>query len=188
MSEDIARLLYEGAVAVTEGRKDEAQRLLMRVVELDEGNEQGWLWLSGAVDDPADQQIALENVLAVNPNNEAARSGLDMLRQRTNASSQASASAVQPLPQTLPHDDATWVPPPPLDPNDALELSCWQCGASLYSVAQFCWQCHAPAHCCNNCAYRYITRCKELQNLTSTMAQAAQNKCPWWRPPSALES
>jgi hypothetical protein len=186
MSEDIARLLYEGAVAVTEGRKTEAQRLLMRVVELDEKNEQGWLWLSGAVDDPADQQIALENVLDINPHNEAARAGLNLLRQRAATAPGAAATAAQP-PQTLPHDDAAWSPPPPLDPSDALELICWQCGASLYSVAQFCWQCHAPVHCCNNCAYRYITRCKELQDLTSTMAQATQNKCPWWRPPSALE-
>lgn len=185
MSDDIARLLYDGAVAVTEGRKTEAQRLLMRVVELDEANEQGWLWLSGAMDDPADQQIALENVLAINPSNEAAQAGLAFLRQRDNAPGRAAARATHPPPR--PHDDAGWAPPPPRDPNDAFELVCWQCGATLYSVAPFCWQCHAPVHCCHNCAYRYIIRCKELQGLTSTMAQAAQNKCPWWRPPGALE-
>jgi tetratricopeptide (TPR) repeat protein len=82
MSEDIEQLLYDGALALTQGRRAEAQELLMRVIELDEQNEQAWLWLSGAVDDPADQQIALENVLALNPNNAAAQEGLRWLRAR----------------------------------------------------------------------------------------------------------
>ncbi|MBC8161767.1 MAG: tetratricopeptide repeat protein, partial [Roseiflexaceae bacterium] len=62
--EDIDTLVYQGALAAAEGRSDEAQALLMRAIELDEQNELAWLWLSGAVSDPGDQQIALENVLA----------------------------------------------------------------------------------------------------------------------------
>ncbi|MFN8501246.1 tetratricopeptide repeat protein [Kouleothrix sp.] len=164
MSDDLARLLYDGAVAVREGRRADAQGLLMRVIERDEANELAWLWLSGAVDDPADQQVALENVLALNPGNTAARQGLELLRAR-----QASAPAGE------------WVPPPPRSADEVDELACYQCGASVYSVAAFCWQCHAPVHCCNNCAFRNETRCKELQGLTSTMAQAGRNQCEWWR-------
>lgn len=181
MSDDIAQLLYDGAVAVREGRKDAAQQLLMQVVERDEQNELGWLWLSGAVDNPADQQVALENVLAINPNNKAARRGLELLREQQEQ--EHKAQIPQPLP---PRSSGKWTPPPPFDPEDAVELICWQCGASLYSVAKFCWQCHAAVHCCNNCAYRYEERCKELQGLTSTMAQSSLNQCPWWRPPAAL--
>ena len=77
----IAQLLYDGAIAVTEGRKTDAQGLLLQIIEMDERNEQAWLWLSGAMDDPADQQIALENVLAINPNNQAAQDGLAWLAQ-----------------------------------------------------------------------------------------------------------
>lgn len=168
MSDDIARMLYDGAVAITEGRKDDAQTLLMAVVQRDEDNEQGWLWLSGAVDDPADQQVALENVLAINPYNQAAQDGLRWLQQQAGAA-----------PFAAPAD---WTPPPPSDPEEVLELTCSKCGAALYSVAQFCWQCHAPVHSCNNCTLLPEMRCKELQGLTSTMAQATQNTCPWWRP------
>ena len=82
MSHDLIQLLYEGAVAVREGRHGDAQGLLMQVIEADEQNELAWLWLSGAVEDPADQQVALENVLAINPDNAAARQGLTWLQSR----------------------------------------------------------------------------------------------------------
>jgi hypothetical protein len=178
MNDDIATLLYEGAVAVREGRTSDAQALLMRVIEQDENNELAWLWLSGAVADPSDQQIALENVLAINPKNRAAQDGLAYLRNQ---------QAYKPSSVTFTNatSNQEWEPPPPLSEDDVLELSCWQCGASLYSVAQFCWQCHAPVHACNNCKFRPVERCKVLQDLTSTMAQTAQNRCEWWRPPTA---
>ncbi|HEX9371297.1 MAG TPA: tetratricopeptide repeat protein [Roseiflexaceae bacterium] len=172
MSDDIARLLYEGAVAVREGRRADAQGLLLQVIERDEQNEQAWLWLSGAMEDPADQQVALENVLAINPRSTVARRGLDWLRAH-----QGAPAARAPAPASR----GEWTPPPPRDADEVEELACYQCGAAVYSVAAFCWQCHAPIHCCNNCAFRYETRCKELQDLTSTMAQAGRNDCPWWR-------
>ena len=167
MAETIEQLLYQGALAVTQGRREEAQRLLLQIIERDEQNEQAWLWLSGAVDDPADQQVALENVLAINPRNQAALRGIEHLRGQAGGAPPAPAGE--------------WAPPPPRDPDEVDELSCYQCGALVYSVAAFCWQCHAPIHCCNNCRFRLETRCKELTGLTSTMAQAGQNQCDWWR-------
>jgi hypothetical protein len=172
MSDDIARMLYEGAVAVKEGRHADAQGLLLKVIERDEQNEQAWLWLSGAMDDPADQQVALENVLAINPSNVVARQGLAYLQERYPAAASA---------PTPPATAGEWVPPPPQSADEVEELTCYQCGASLYSVASFCWQCHAPIHCCRNCRFLPEPRCKELQGLTSTMAQAARNECEWWR-------
>ena len=168
MSEDIATLLYEGALAVREGRNSDAQGLLMKVIERDEQNELAWLWLSGAVEDPADQQVALENVLAINPENAAARQGLTWLQSRYGN-------------LAAPADAGEWIPPPPRNADEVDELLCYQCGAAVYSVATFCWQCHAPIHCCNNCVFRPESRCKELQGLTSTMSQAGRNDCEWWR-------
>jgi hypothetical protein len=168
MNEQIARLLYEGALAVQSGDRAEGQRLLLQVIELDEQNELAWLWLSGAMDDPADQQVALENVLAVNPNNQAAKEGLAWLQAHYGNLSVGGGAN-------------DWVPPEPRNEDDVEQLACWQCGASLYSVAQFCWQCHAAVHCCNNCFFRHEPRCKELQGLTSQMSQVSQNHCPWWR-------
>ncbi len=171
MSDDIARLLYEGALAVVEGRHDTAQSLLMQVIERDETNEQAWLWLSGAVRDPADQEVALENVLSLNPNNRAAQEGLRILRA---AASSAVAAATAPV-------QTEWQPPEPRSDEQVEEFNCWQCGASLYSVAQYCWQCHAPIHSCNNCYFHAEIRCKELQGLTNAILQSTRNECPWWR-------
>lgn len=79
MDEQVAEWLYDGALALTQGKKELARDLLMKVVEADETIEEAWLWLSGAVDEVEDQQTALENVLALNPNNAAAKRGLEWL-------------------------------------------------------------------------------------------------------------
>jgi Tfp pilus assembly protein PilF len=80
--EEMAEWLYDGAIALRQGNKERALELLMQVVEADEENEAAWLWLSGAVDELEDQQIALENVLAINPNNTAAQQGLELVMQQ----------------------------------------------------------------------------------------------------------
>lgn len=82
MDPQIAEWLYNGALALSEGDRERARELLLRVVEQDEANEEAWLWLSGAVDDPEDQRTALENVLALNPQNQHALYGLDVLDGR----------------------------------------------------------------------------------------------------------
>ncbi|MEI7645245.1 MAG: hypothetical protein WCJ55_13290 [Chloroflexales bacterium] len=79
MNQQLAGWLYEGAVALTKGNKERALDLLMRVVSEDEEIPEAWLWLSGAVDDPDDQRTALENVLALDPNNPHARHGIAVL-------------------------------------------------------------------------------------------------------------
>lgn len=82
--EQIAEWLYDGALALCQGDIDIARELLMRVVEADDQNEEGWLWLSGAVDDMEDRQVALENVLELNPGNQYARMGLEWLARQKN--------------------------------------------------------------------------------------------------------
>lgn len=66
-----------GVTALRAGKKAEAETLLLRVVTADEKHEQGWLWLSGAVETVEDRRVCLENVLALNPDNAAARHGLE---------------------------------------------------------------------------------------------------------------
>jgi tetratricopeptide (TPR) repeat protein len=75
-------LLTQGIAAARAGRKDEARQKLMLVVELDEENEQAWLWLSGVVESNADRRVCLENVLTINPTNAAAQKGLRLLDER----------------------------------------------------------------------------------------------------------
>ena len=78
-NQDLAQMLYDGAVAVRQGDHERARDLLLQVVEHDENNAEAWLWLSGAVDDADDQRTALENVLALDPANAAAQHGLAWL-------------------------------------------------------------------------------------------------------------
>jgi hypothetical protein len=54
----------------------------MRVVAQDERNASAWLWLSGVVDSMEDREVCLENVLAVDPDNAAARRGLEWVREQ----------------------------------------------------------------------------------------------------------
>lgn len=80
--EQLAQMLYDGAVAVQQGDLERARDLLLQVVEYDEENAEAWLWLSGAVEDLEDQQTALENVLALDPENSYAQQGLRYLQQK----------------------------------------------------------------------------------------------------------
>ena len=75
-------LMQQAVTAMKAGRKDQARELLLKVLEQDETNEQAWLWMAGAVADPTEQRICLENVLHLNPDNTRARQGLDWLRQK----------------------------------------------------------------------------------------------------------
>lgn len=75
-------LLREGIEAVKANRKDEARTLLEKVVDLDQHNEQAWLYLSACVDSLEEQQICLENVLTINPNNQKARKGIEEISRK----------------------------------------------------------------------------------------------------------
>jgi len=79
---EVSDLIREGVAALKAGRRAEAQELLTRATELDEMNENAWLWLSAVVDTVENQRICLENVLTINPNNTRAQQGLQMLQQR----------------------------------------------------------------------------------------------------------
>jgi hypothetical protein len=72
----------QAMAAFKAGRKEEARTLLMAVVDENESHETAWLYLSAMVDTLEEQQICLENVLAINPANEKARKGLDSLNQK----------------------------------------------------------------------------------------------------------
>lgn len=82
MAANVEAMVREGTNALKAGRKEEARALLMKAVELDELNEDAWLWLSAVVETEEDQQTCLENVLAINPTNERARQGLKYLEQQ----------------------------------------------------------------------------------------------------------
>jgi tetratricopeptide (TPR) repeat protein len=75
-------MLRQGVAAAKAGQRERARELLMRVVDLDERNATAWLWLSGVVDSLDDREICMENVLTIDPDNAAARRGLELVRQQ----------------------------------------------------------------------------------------------------------
>jgi len=83
-AKNVNDLLREGVAAAKSGQRERARDLLMHVVDQDEQNVLAWLWLSGVVDSLEDREICLENVLALDPDNAAARRGLRWVREQKN--------------------------------------------------------------------------------------------------------
>jgi hypothetical protein len=102
MAANVEAMVREGINAVKAGNKEEGRALLMKAVELDPYNEEGWLWLSGVVESPEDQRTCLENVLSINPNNDRARQGVAYL-SGTPPSSSPSSMPPAPSPSSAPH-------------------------------------------------------------------------------------
>jgi len=88
--------LRQGIAAAKSGQRERARDLLMRVVQEDEGSVLAWLWLGGVVDSLEDREVCLENVLALDPGNEAARRGLALVRERKGAQASSPGEAVGP--------------------------------------------------------------------------------------------
>jgi hypothetical protein len=77
MSDNLQRAI----AAVRSGDKETGKRLLVEVIRNDPRNETAWLWMSAVSDIDEQRRACLERVLAINPNNETARRGLETLRQ-----------------------------------------------------------------------------------------------------------
>jgi hypothetical protein len=91
---DVNQLLAMGMASARAGQRAEAYNLLLDVVELDQHNEQAWLWLSAVTDNLEDQRICLENVLTINPDNSVARERLAVLASDGNQQADDSPRAV----------------------------------------------------------------------------------------------
>ncbi len=121
------------------GNKHEARELLLDVVEQDERHEQAWLYLSALVTTLDEQQICLENVLAINPDNQRAKKGLEKVNEQIAARDQRagagglSEAAPSQQPQhspsgesaASPFDSLSWdsIPAPSATDSGAGELS-----------------------------------------------------------------
>jgi tetratricopeptide (TPR) repeat protein len=129
----IDELLGEGIRSAREGDRTRARELLMRVVELDERQVRAWLWLSEVVDDEADRVLCLENVLAIDPGNQVARTGLRWLREQQARTCEEVETAGR-----HPSDDLWEEPPHPLHcpycaaMTEEADRRCATCGGQLW--------------------------------------------------------
>jgi hypothetical protein len=154
-------LLQQGISAARAGQREPARALLMQVVEADERNEQGWLWLAGVVDDPEDMRTCLENVLDLNPANVKAQQGLAWIEAHhgPRAAPEPESAAAPDAPQAAATGPTTKLAaevaaatvaataaPPPIAPAQAAaaappEHPCPYCGAPTRPTQSYCTQC-----------------------------------------------
>ena len=74
--------LQQGITAAKAGDTSLAFELLTRASQEPATAEQAWLWLSGVVGDDSERLFCLDNVLKINPSNNAALRGASSLRQK----------------------------------------------------------------------------------------------------------
>ncbi len=92
MAVNVDAMLRAAVEAYRAGNKAAARALLDKVLEVDEYNENAWMWMSAAVDTPEEQRTCLENVLVINPKNEKARMGMKSLGFDPDSASSAPAA------------------------------------------------------------------------------------------------
>ena len=65
--------------AVRAGRREEGRQLLNLLIQQNPNNAKAWLWMSSVVESEEQQARCLYHVLAIDPDNQLARKGLQML-------------------------------------------------------------------------------------------------------------
>jgi tetratricopeptide (TPR) repeat protein len=111
-------LLRQAIAAARAGRKPEARQMLEQILQANPGQEQAWTWMATVVETNAQRVECLQRVLAINPNNAAARKVLAQLESRVDA------PPVAPQPTALPSS-----------------IQCPRCGMTNRAGARFCKEC-----------------------------------------------
>lgn len=153
---EIRQIVEQGIHAARLGHKEEAERLLRQAVALDPRNERAWLWLSAVVEGIDAQRECLQRVLAINPTNSFARSGIAFLGHLREGYEYLAARA--PWMAGL-EDERT--------PIDRLpSQQCPRCGAKNPGWAYLCSRCSAVLQATD---VRQAVQ-KELRKASSTIA------------------
>jgi|YNPBryantNP2012_1023418.scaffolds.fasta_scaffold00886_2 ribosomal protein L40E len=124
MKGELERRLEYAIEAARTGDLKRARDNLIHIIELDEWNEDAWMWLSTVVESRADKIVCLENVLTINPDNVQAVIEL----QRA---------------QRLPPDGIAPLLPRLTRPRPAVNPVCPRCGYRNPAWAYLCDRCGA---------------------------------------------
>lgn len=93
--EDVRSLVTLGQELAQAGQSSTAYRLLKRATDLDESNEQAWVWRAGVSDDDAESVDCLKRALGLNPRNARAQAGLQWAEARLALASPSPKDAEQ---------------------------------------------------------------------------------------------
>ncbi len=156
--QNVNDLVQAGIAAAKAGDRERARTLLTQVVEQNEGNAAAWLWLSGVVDSLDDREVCLENVLALDPGNDAARKGLDWVHWMRKEKETQPASPVQspapPMPAEPRQAEATQIKEPIQSPPASPRPE-WRSAVD--------WDGYADEYRCPYCAARTLPEDRKCQ-------------------------
>lgn len=162
---ELQKLLQEGIVAVRQRDYARGRDLLLQVVERDDQIEQAWLWLSVAVEDPQDKVMALENVLVINPRNEAARRQLAQLQQIAPAGAPEASPSEETSPAPAGNRWKQLLPEAALEADDNIDDP-YQC--------VYCGRMTAPEHrACPHCGKKLYWRVRHSEGFSEPLKLAA---------------
>jgi hypothetical protein len=91
--------LAQGIAAARAGNNDTARQLLTRAVRQNPDSEAAWLWLGAVLRTPQGRTFCLRKVLALNPANQTAQQGLEVLEKRQRAPAIVAQSPAVPVPR-----------------------------------------------------------------------------------------
>lgn len=92
---ELEALLQQAIEHVNAGNFKEGRVLLERVLEQDPRNDRAWVWLSGCVEDALQRRICLQQALKVNPNNQVALDGMEVLEGKLVSASELPPSLLE---------------------------------------------------------------------------------------------
>jgi hypothetical protein len=84
-------LTRQGIAALKAGDKGQAKSLLLQAIDANPQHQVALLWLTAAVDDPGEKRQYLEQVVAINPNNDAGQRAAHGITQLNTEAAQTSA-------------------------------------------------------------------------------------------------
>lgn len=73
--------LLQAIAAIKAGDKQTGLGILATIIRENPANEPAWIWMAWTIDDPEKKRECYQRVLALNPNNGAARTGMALLDQ-----------------------------------------------------------------------------------------------------------
>src|SRR5215475_12137500 len=99
---DNTPLVQQGIDAYKAGNKDEAVKLLSEAIRENNQDENAWLYLGAAIDDPVKKRQAFERVLTINPNNERAKNAITRLNAGVSGGTSATSGGAGPTTSATP--------------------------------------------------------------------------------------
>jgi DNA-directed RNA polymerase subunit RPC12/RpoP len=131
---EFEQLIQDGIIAVKNGNRSLAKKLLDQAALINSTDSRIWIWLSATTDDLQERRTYLAHAVAIDPSNATAKRGLMMIDEKLDKS------------QLMP-EGASYTPTEPASTQEAIvkTYTCPNCGASIaYDihettlVCQFC--------------------------------------------------